>query len=89
MQKMAAVFGAGGFIGSHLVKRLKREGYLCPRRQYQATRVPRVRRMNFALLDLREPKSCREALALQSGRPDAVYRLAADSQSETESSTRG
>jgi GDP-D-mannose 3',5'-epimerase len=26
-QKKALVCGAGGFIGSHLVKRLKREGF--------------------------------------------------------------
>jgi GDP-D-mannose 3', 5'-epimerase len=25
--RMALVFGAGGFIGGHLVKRLKKEGY--------------------------------------------------------------
>ena len=25
--KTALVFGAGGFIGSHMVKRLKKEGY--------------------------------------------------------------
>ncbi len=25
--KRAVVFGAGGFIGSHLVRRLKKEGY--------------------------------------------------------------
>ena len=27
MQKTALVFGAGGFIGSHMVKRLRSEGY--------------------------------------------------------------
>lgn len=27
MQKRALVLGAGGFIGSHMVKRLKQEGY--------------------------------------------------------------
>jgi GDP-D-mannose 3',5'-epimerase len=27
IKKMAVVCGAGGFIGSHLVKRLKSEGY--------------------------------------------------------------
>ena len=27
MKKKAVVLGAGGFIGGHLVKRLKKEGY--------------------------------------------------------------
>jgi nucleoside-diphosphate-sugar epimerase len=78
MLKTAVVCGAGGFIGGHLVKRLKREGYWVrgvdiKRPEFSATAPD-----EFCLLDLREPASCREALTLQNGRPDEVYQLAAD-----------
>ena len=35
----ALVCGAGGFIGSHLVKRLKREGFWVRGRGYQISRI--------------------------------------------------
>ena len=37
--RKALVCGAGGFIGSHLVKRLKREEFLGPRSGYQISRI--------------------------------------------------
>ena len=52
--KRALVCGAGGFIGSHLVKRLKEEGYWVrgadqKRPEYSATAAD-----EFAQVDLRE-----------------------------------
>ena len=76
--KRALVCGAGGFIASHLVKRLKREGYWVrgvdlKRPEFSATAAD-----DFRLLDLREPGACAAALAPASGRFDEVYQLAAD-----------
>jgi nucleoside-diphosphate-sugar epimerase len=77
--KKALVCGAGGFIGGHLVKKLKREGYW--------VRGVDIKRHEFAespadelrLLDLREPHNCWEALNLGDGETfDQVYQLAAD-----------
>jgi len=76
--KIAIVCGAGGFIGSHLVRRLKRDGYWVrgvdlKRPEFSATAAD-----EFALLDLREPANCAAALRLSGGAPDEVYQLAAD-----------
>lgn len=77
--KTALVCGAGGFIGSHLVRRLKSEGYWVrgadlKKPEYSASGVD-----EFLLLDLRDLKSCREALNLPgSGKFNEVYQLAAD-----------
>ena len=78
MAKTAVVCGAGGFVASHLVKRLKREGYWVrgvdiKRPEFSATAAD-----DFRLLDLREPDNCREALRIPGGRPDEIYQLAAD-----------
>jgi nucleoside-diphosphate-sugar epimerase len=72
------VCGAGGFIGSHLVKRLKREGYRVRGVDLEEPEFAPSAADEFRLLDLRDPSACREALALGSGRPDEVYQLAAD-----------
>jgi len=76
--KTAVVCGAGGFIASHLVRRLKREGYWIRGVDIKRPEFSASASDEFCLLDLREPASCREALTLQSGRPDEVYQLAAD-----------
>jgi GDP-D-mannose 3',5'-epimerase len=76
--KTAVVCGAGGFIGSHLVKRLKREGYWVRGVDLKRPEFAPTAADDFRLLDLRESAHCREALALDSGRPDEVYQLAAD-----------
>jgi len=74
-QKSALVCGAGGFIGGHLVKRLKKEGYWVrgvDLKKHEYTNLPSD---EFILGDLREQKVCREIL----DRPfDEVYQLAAD-----------
>jgi GDP-D-mannose 3',5'-epimerase len=77
--KKAVVCGAGGFIGGHLVKRLKREGYWVrgvdiKEHEYAATAAD-----EFLVLDLRDEGNCRVALTLPGGGvPDEVYQLAAD-----------
>jgi len=76
--KTALVCGAGGFIGGHLVKKLKREGYWVRGvdiKQHEFALSPAD---DFQLLDLRQDDNCRKALSLN-GKPfDEVYQLAAD-----------
>jgi GDP-D-mannose 3', 5'-epimerase len=76
--KTAVVCGAGGFIGSHLVKRLKREGYWVRAVDIKATEFAPTAADDFKLLDLRQEDNCKTALTLPSGKPDEVYQLAAD-----------
>src|SRR5437763_13994615 len=76
--KQAVVCGAGGFIASHLVNRLKQEGYWVrgvdlKRPEFSATAAD-----EFQLLDLREPGARDAAIALERSRVDEVYQLAAD-----------
>ena len=79
MIKKTLVCGAGGFIGSHLVKRLKTQGGWVrgvdiKRPEFSATAAD-----EFLLLDLREEANCRAAVAAPRGeRFDEVYQLAAD-----------
>jgi len=76
--KTAIVCGAGGFIGSHLVKRLKREGYWVRGVDLHAPEFAATAADDFRLLDLREPANCAAALQLDGGTADEVYQLAAD-----------
>lgn len=76
--KKAIVCGAGGFIGSHLVKRLKREGYWVRGVDIKFPEFAKTAADDFQLLDLREEENCRKALTLPTDRPDEVYQLAAD-----------
>jgi nucleoside-diphosphate-sugar epimerase len=79
--KRAVVCGAGGFIGSHLVKRLKADGYWVRGVDLKHPEFSDTAADDFLIRDLREPAQCRDALAL--GDPkrsgiDEVYQLAAD-----------
>ena len=76
--KRALVCGAGGFIASHLVQRLKREGYWVRGVDIKRPEFSPTAADDFQLLDLRDPRACEAALALPSGRCDEVYQLAAD-----------
>jgi nucleoside-diphosphate-sugar epimerase len=76
--KKALVCGAGGFIGGHLVKKLKKEGYWVrgvDQKKHEFAKLPAD---EFLKLDLREEKNCIKALTLKSGKFDEVYQLAAD-----------
>jgi GDP-D-mannose 3', 5'-epimerase len=77
--KTAVVCGAGGFIASHLVKRLKREGYWVCGVDIKEPEFSKTAADEFRVLDLREEKNCLAALKMPSGgAPDEVYQLAAD-----------
>jgi len=77
--RKALVCGAGGFIGGHLVKKLKREGYWVRGVDIKMHEYAPTQADEFLLLDLREPHHCWRALSLGRGETfDEVYQLAAD-----------
>src|SRR5574337_2033650 len=77
--KRALVCGAGGFIGGHLVKKLKREGYWVRGADITPREFGPTQADEFLLRDLRNPENCRQALTLPDGVAfDEVYQLAAD-----------
>lgn len=76
--KRALVCGAGGFIGGHLVKKLKREGYWVRGVDIKPHEFAPTVADEFLLLDLREKENCQAALSLDEGKFDEVYQLAAD-----------
>ena len=76
--KRALVCGAGGFIGGHLVKRLKDEGYWVRGVDIKEHEFARLPADEFVLLDLREAHNAWEALSLGGETFDEVYHLAAD-----------
>ncbi len=76
--KKALVCGAGGFIGGHLVKKLKHEGYWVRGVDIKAHEFSPNAADEFLLLDLREQRNCEAAMSVPGGRLDEVYQLAAD-----------
>jgi nucleoside-diphosphate-sugar epimerase len=76
--KKALVCGAGGFIGGHLVNKLKREGYWVRGVDIKEHEFAASGADEFVLLDLRDEANCRAALTLGGGTFDEVYQLAAD-----------
>ena len=77
--KRALVCGAGGFIGGHLVKKLKGEGYWVRGVDIKDHEFAPTQADEFRLLDLRDPHNCWEVLNLGNGQTfDEVYQLAAD-----------
>ncbi|MEI3807208.1 NAD-dependent epimerase/dehydratase family protein [Agrobacterium radiobacter] len=73
--KTALVCGAGGFIGAHLVKRLKREGFWVRGVDLKFPEYAATEADDFVIADLREQSNCR---AVIDRRFDEVYQLAAD-----------
>jgi GDP-D-mannose 3',5'-epimerase len=73
--KLALVGGAGGFIGSHLVQRLKSEGFWVRGVDLRFPEFAPTEADDFVIGDLREPDFCRATVDL---RFDEVYQLAAD-----------
>ena len=73
--KKTLVLGGGGFIGSHLVRRLKDEGAWVRAVDVQWPRYAPSSADDFVLGDLRDPHTCTKAFQ---GRFDEVYQLAAD-----------
>jgi nucleoside-diphosphate-sugar epimerase len=76
--KKALVCGAGGFIGGHLIKKLKREGYWVRGVDIKEHEFAPTQADEFLLLDLRDEENCKKALTLPDGNFDEVYQLAAD-----------
>ncbi|RNL67220.1 NAD-dependent epimerase/dehydratase family protein [Zhongshania marina] len=75
MQKTALVCGAGGFIGGHLVKRLKDEGFWVRGVDLKFNEHAETRADDFIIGDLREQSLVRSVI---DRRFDEVYQLAAD-----------
>jgi len=73
--KTALVCGAGGFIGSHLVKRLKREGFWVRGVDLKFPEFSETQADDFLIGDLRDQLICRE---ITERKFDEVYQLAAD-----------
>ena len=73
--KSALVLGAGGFIGGHLVKRLKREGFWVRGVDLKFNEHAETEADDFVIADLRDANNVR---AVIDRRFDEVYQLAAD-----------
>ena len=73
--RSALVLGAGGFIGSHLVKRLKKEGFFVRGVDLKFPDFSETHADDFMIGDLRDPYVCRQAIDRKF---DEVYQLAAD-----------
>ena len=77
--KRAPVCGAGGFIGHHLVRELKARDYWIRGADIKVPAFSASVADEFRVLDLRQPRGCAAALALEgNARFDEVYQLAAD-----------
>lgn len=76
--KKALVCGAGGFIGSHLVKRLKKDGYWVEGVDLKHPEFSPSAADDFNVLDLRDEKNCQAAVKAPEGAFDEVFQLAAD-----------
>lgn len=74
--KRALVCGAGGFIGSHLVKRLKKEGYWVRGVDLKYPEFSKTAADNFVIGDLRDQTVCKKIT--DDIEFDEVYQLAAD-----------
>jgi GDP-D-mannose 3', 5'-epimerase len=84
-RKTAVVLGAGGFIGSHMVKRLKSEGYWVRGVDLKYPEFSKTEADEFLIRDLRARPSFNIAIVLNFGEPfsepklpDEVYQFAAD-----------
>lgn len=74
-KKTTLVCGAGGFIGSHLVKRLKNEGFLVRGVDLKYPEFSQTAADEFIIGDLRDQEICKRIM----DKPfDEVYQLAAD-----------
>ncbi|MGH2772335.1 MAG: NAD-dependent epimerase/dehydratase family protein [Actinomycetota bacterium] len=76
--KRAVVCGAGGFIGGHLVKKLKAEGYWVRGVDIKEHEFSKSAADEFLVLDLRDQANCRAAVSIDGQAADEVYQLAAD-----------
>lgn len=75
MARSALVCGAGGFIGGHLVKRLKRDGFWVRGADLKFHEFSETEADDFVIGDLRDRDVCR---AIVDRRFEEVYQLAAE-----------
>lgn len=75
--KKALVCGAGGFIGSHLIKKLKSEGFWVRGVDLKHPEFSPTQADEFILADLRENNLVSKNISVDNGF-DEVYQLAAD-----------
>lgn len=73
--KKAVVMGAGGFIGSHMVNRLKNEGFWVRGVDLKHTEFSTTQADDFLIGDLRDPNIVRNVIDQDM---DLVYQFAAD-----------
>lgn len=73
--KKALVCGAGGFIGGHLVKRLKKEGYWVRGIDLKENEYGNMEADEFIVGDLRDPLVVKDAVTNDM---NEIYQLAAD-----------
>lgn len=73
--KKVLVLGAGGFIGAHLVKRLRKEGCWVKGADLKLPPFAETQSNEFIKGDLRDPHVCKEVINTPF---DEVYQLAAD-----------
>ena len=78
--KKALVMGAGGFIGGHLVTRLKSEGYWVRGVDIKEHEYKKTDADEFFVMDLRDPLNVQKALITNDVTKtfDEIYQLAAD-----------
>jgi GDP-D-mannose 3',5'-epimerase len=78
--KSALVLGAGGFIGSHMVKRLKADGYWVRGVDLKYPEYSNTNADEFIIGDLRDPLVTKHVIALQQDSQsfDEIYQFAAD-----------
>jgi len=76
--KKVLVCGAGGFIASHLVKRLKKDGCWVRGVDLKHPEFSPSAADDFRVLDLRDEKNCQAAVKAPEGVFDEVFQLAAD-----------
>ena len=78
--KSALVLGGGGFIGSHMVKRLKHEGYWVRAVDLKHPEFSTSVADDFVVGDLRIPEVVKSVIALKNGLDvfDEIYQFAAD-----------
>ena len=74
-KKVVLVCGAGGFIGSHLVKKLKKVGFWVRGVDLKYPEFSETEAQDFVIGDLRNAYVCRYVV---DQRFDEVYQLAAD-----------